>query len=82
MGEELLGLPAYLAGLTAVAVARLGPAGQITAANPGIRALTGFGRPADRRRAREAGFDAHLVKPLDLNEPQRVLARVAERPAP
>ena len=29
-------------------------------------ALTGWGQPEDRRRAREAGFDAHLVKPVDL----------------
>lgn len=28
-------------------------------------ALTGYGQPEDRRRALEAGFDDHLVKPLD-----------------
>jgi PAS domain S-box-containing protein len=28
-------------------------------------ALTGYGRDEDRRRAEEAGFDAHLVKPAD-----------------
>ena len=28
-------------------------------------ALTGYGRPEDVRRAREAGFDAHVVKPVD-----------------
>jgi CheY-like chemotaxis protein len=28
-------------------------------------ALTGFGQPEDRQRAREAGFDAYLVKPVD-----------------
>jgi signal transduction histidine kinase len=27
-------------------------------------ALTGYGQPDDRRRALEAGFDAHLVKPV------------------
>ena len=27
-------------------------------------ALTGYGRADDRRRVREAGFDAHLVKPI------------------
>ena len=34
----------------------------------GVRlvALTGYGRPEDLRRSREAGFDAHLVKPFDL----------------
>jgi CheY-like chemotaxis protein/two-component sensor histidine kinase len=31
-------------------------------------ALTGYGQPKDRERAAEAGFDAHLAKPVDLNE--------------
>jgi two-component system, chemotaxis family, CheB/CheR fusion protein len=30
-------------------------------------ALTGFGRQTDERRAREAGFDAHLPKPASLD---------------
>ena len=29
-------------------------------------AVTGYGRPRDRERALEAGFDHHLVKPVDL----------------
>jgi CheY-like chemotaxis protein len=28
-------------------------------------ALTGYGEPEDKKRALEAGFDAHLVKPVD-----------------
>jgi len=34
----------------------------------GIRliALTGYGQESDRRRGREAGFDEHLVKPVDI----------------
>jgi signal transduction histidine kinase/CheY-like chemotaxis protein len=39
-------------------------------------ALTGYGQPADRRRAEEAGFDLHLVKPVD---PAQLLALLAER---
>jgi signal transduction histidine kinase len=31
-----------------------------------IIALTGYGRREDQARAREAGFDSHLVKPVDL----------------
>jgi CheY-like chemotaxis protein len=31
-------------------------------------AQTGYGQPEDRRRALEAGFDVHLVKPLDIDE--------------
>jgi CheY-like chemotaxis protein len=30
-------------------------------------AVTGFGGPDDRAQARGAGFDAHVVKPLDLD---------------
>ena len=42
---------------------------------PLLVALTGYGQEEDRRRAREAGFDAHLVKPADPEELQRLLAR-------
>ena len=28
-------------------------------------AVTGYGRDEDRRRSKEAGFDYHLIKPLD-----------------
>ncbi|WP_240911550.1 hybrid sensor histidine kinase/response regulator [Paludisphaera soli] len=31
-----------------------------------IVALTGYGQEEDRRRSREAGMDAHLTKPVDL----------------
>ncbi|HEV8672973.1 MAG TPA: GAF domain-containing protein [Methylomirabilota bacterium] len=40
-------------------------------------ALTGYGQPADRRRAFEAGFDAHLVKPVEPADLARVLAEAA-----
>jgi CheY-like chemotaxis protein len=30
-------------------------------------ALTGWGQESDRRRAQEAGFDAHLTKPVDFD---------------
>jgi signal transduction histidine kinase len=33
--------------------------------NAVLVALTGWGQDADRRRSREAGFDMHLVKPVD-----------------
>ena len=38
-------------------------------------ALTGYSDPDDRRRAEEAGFDAHVVKPVDPDELTRLLAR-------
>ncbi|PYM88010.1 MAG: hypothetical protein DME08_28140 [Candidatus Rokuibacteriota bacterium] len=33
-------------------------------------ALTGYGQPDDRRRAEAAGFDTHLVKPVDPSRPR------------
>ncbi|HVF60525.1 MAG TPA: response regulator [Thermoanaerobaculia bacterium] len=33
-----------------------------------IVALTGWGQEEDRRRSDEAGFDHHLVKPVDLHQ--------------
>jgi CheY-like chemotaxis protein len=35
---------------------------------PRLIALTGWGQEEDRERSREAGFDAHLVKPVDPAE--------------
>ena len=31
-----------------------------------IVAVTGWGQEADRRRSEEAGFDLHLVKPVEV----------------
>jgi PAS domain S-box-containing protein len=45
------------------------PHGQTT-----IIALTGWGQEEDRRRARDAGFDHHLVKPADAVALQGLLA--------
>src|SRR2546421_4185839 len=40
-------------------------------------ALTGFGTEEDLRRSREAGFDFHLVKPVDFHELQTILDKLA-----
>jgi two-component system, chemotaxis family, CheB/CheR fusion protein len=37
-------------------------------------ALTGYGQEEDRRRAVEAGFDAHLTKPADFDALRKLLA--------
>ena len=37
-------------------------------------AITGYGHEEDRRRSQEAGFDMHLVKPLDLDDLEKRLA--------
>jgi PAS domain S-box-containing protein len=39
-------------------------------------AITGFGTEADVRRSTKAGFDFHLVKPVDLRELREVLDQV------
>jgi two-component system, chemotaxis family, CheB/CheR fusion protein len=39
-------------------------------------AVTGWGQDEDRRRSRQAGFDHHLVKPLDPELLDRILASV------
>jgi signal transduction histidine kinase len=37
-------------------------------------AVTGYGTDADRRRSREAGFSAHVVKPVNFEELMRLVA--------
>lgn len=48
------------------------------ACTPSIRlvALTGYGGPEDRQRALDAGFDSHLLKPVD---PHRLVEMLAPR---
>jgi PAS domain S-box-containing protein len=43
--------------------------------NVTLIAQTGWGREEDRKRAREAGFDHHLVKPLDHERLVQILAQ-------
>ncbi|HEX6212674.1 MAG TPA: ATP-binding protein, partial [Methylomirabilota bacterium] len=54
-----LGLPG-LDGYEVARALRSSPAGKTTA----LIAVTGYGQAEDRRRSKEAGFDAHLVKPV------------------
>jgi CheY-like chemotaxis protein len=67
-----LGLP----GMSGFEVAQ-----EIRASAPGtgplLVALTGWGQPDARQRTREAGFDHHLVKPVDLTALQSMLAIAA-----
>jgi CheY-like chemotaxis protein len=41
-------------------------------------ALTGYGQDADRQRSRDVGFDYHLVKPVDIDKLERILATVGK----
>jgi CheY-like chemotaxis protein len=42
-------------------------------------AITGYGQEEDRRLSRESGFDAHLVKPVDLMAIRQLLAERGRR---
>jgi PAS domain S-box-containing protein len=51
-------------------------------ADPALRdvaliAASGYGQEGDLQRSREAGFDRHLVKPLDPRELREILAAIA-----
>jgi len=45
-------------------------------------ALTGYGQERDRRRAHQAGFDHHLLKPVRLEVLELLLNVVGDAPAP
>ncbi|HEY3517817.1 MAG TPA: ATP-binding protein, partial [Gammaproteobacteria bacterium] len=55
---------------------RAGPRGE----HIQLIALTGWGNDEDRRRSREAGIDHHLVKPVDLNVLESLLAARRDEP--
>jgi two-component system CheB/CheR fusion protein len=40
--------------------------------------VTGYGRPEDIQAARQAGFDEHLVKPVQMRELRNVLGRIRD----
>ena len=42
-----------------------------------IVALTGWGQKEDRQKSHEAGFDEHLVKPVDLAKLDELLIRAS-----
>jgi CheY-like chemotaxis protein len=46
------------------------------ASGPAVQliALTAYGRPEDRAQALQAGFDVHLVKPVEVDTLRRLLA--------
>lgn len=67
-----IGLPG---GMDGYAVARSMRQDQ-NLANVFLIATTGYGQDEDRRRCREAGFNAHLTKPVEFTELQQVLAGV------
>jgi PAS domain S-box-containing protein len=74
---DLVLLDIGLPGMDGYAVAaRLRAAGH---AGTALVALTGYGREDDLRRSRDAGFDHHLVKPIDFGQLQRIVLEVRGR---
>ena len=43
----------------------------------GLIALTGYGLADDQRRVLEAGFDMHLVKPVDIDSLMKAIASLS-----
>jgi two-component system CheB/CheR fusion protein len=76
-GPDLVLLDIGLPGMDGYAVARA-----VRERDRGlfIAALSGWGQQEDRQRSREAGFDAHLVKPVSPEDLTALLATVARRP--
>jgi chemotaxis response regulator CheB len=66
-----LGLPS-MDGFEVARTLRRNPALQKTV----IIALTGYGRDEDRQKTKEAGFNDHLIKPVDLSRLERTMNRL------
>jgi len=49
---------------------------------PKFVAITGYGQPSDRVRSKQAGFDEHLVKPIDLARLNAIVRSVCPSPVP
>jgi signal transduction histidine kinase len=77
-GPEVVLLDIGMPGMDGYEVARAlrerDPGGRTT-----LVALTGWGQEEARRRAREAGFTHHLVKPADFDGLQRLLSEIGRR---
>jgi signal transduction histidine kinase/CheY-like chemotaxis protein len=67
-----IGLPVLNGYETARRIRELDGGGEVF-----LVALTGWGQDEDRRRSREAGFDHHLVKPVDPDALERLLRQTS-----
>ena len=68
-----IGMPSMDGYATAVAL-RARPEGR----RARLVALSGWGAEKDRQRSKEAGFDVHVVKPIDVAELERLSSEVAD----
>ncbi len=58
---------------------RLREAGQC---DEDIIAVSGYGQDRDRERSAQAGFDAHIFKPVDFDELTRIIERLEAQRRP
>jgi CheY-like chemotaxis protein len=70
-----IGLPGDLDGYGVARALRADP----EQAGVTLLALSGYGQEEDQRRAREAGFDRHLTKPVDPQALVQLLATLHQR---
>ncbi len=76
---EIVLLDIGLPGMDGYTVARVFR-GELSLRSTILLAMTGYGREEDQRKAVEAGFDRHLLKPLELDVLENLLAGLAETP--
>ena len=69
-----MGLPAPMDGYEVAKAIRAD--GEI--AQPYLIATSGYGRPEDKAAAKDAGFDHHLTKPLNLKQIEQILQKYTE----
>jgi CheY-like chemotaxis protein len=72
-----IGLPA-MDGYEVASLCRREPALQ----HMTLVAMTGYGKEEDRQRSRQAGFSAHLVKPVNVEDLRMLLSRAESVPHP
>jgi len=69
-----LGLPGMDGYEVARAIRRMPESG-----NPVLVAVTGWGAPEERLRSKQAGFDEHLTKPVDISMIELLLTSLPAR---
>jgi PAS domain S-box-containing protein len=69
-----IGMP-RMSGLEAASAIRAQPGG----GRPWLIALSGWGQSEDRRKSREAGFDHHFVKPVDVESLIELIRKLPAR---
>jgi CheY-like chemotaxis protein len=81
MEPELVLLDIGLPGMDGYQVAAALRATDPRSAGTRVVAVSGYGQARDRERSRDAGFDAHLTKPVDIARLKQLVSDMASMPA-